>query len=52
MNYREFGNTGKKISTLGFGCMRFPEYEKDGQKFVEQDKVDEMITYAYQNGVN
>lgn len=52
MNYRKFGNTGEKISALGFGCMRFPEYEKDGQKFVDQDKVDEMIAYAYQNGVN
>ena len=52
MNYRKFGNTGEKISALGFGCMRFPEYEKDGQKLVDQDKVDEMIAYAYQNGVN
>ena len=31
MNYRQFGNTGEKISALGFGCMRFPEYEKDGK---------------------
>ena len=52
MNYRKFGNTGEKISALGFGCMRFPEYEKDGQKFVDQDKVDEMLLYAYENGVN
>ncbi len=52
MNYREFGKTGEKISALGFGCMRFPEYEKDGKSFVDQDKVDEMITYAYENGVN
>ena len=34
MNYRQFGNTGEKISALGFGCMRFPEYEKDGKKYV------------------
>ncbi len=52
MNYREFGKTGEKISALGFGCMRFPEY-KDGENMaVDQDKVDEMIGYAYENGVN
>ena len=52
MNYREFGRTGEKISALGFGCMRFPEYRKDEQNYVDQDKVDEMIAYAYENGVN
>ena len=52
MNYREFGKTGEKISALGFGCMRFPEYEEDGKKLVDQEKVDEMIAYAYQQGVN
>lgn len=38
MNYREFGKTGEKISALGFGCMRLPEYEKDGKMFVDLDK--------------
>ena len=52
MNYRDFGKTGEKISALGFGCMRFPEYEKDEKHFVDQDKVDEMLLYAYENGVN
>ena len=52
MNYREFGKTGEKISALGFGCMRFPEYKEGEQMFVDQDKVDEMIAYAYENGVN
>lgn len=52
MNYREFGKTGEKISALGFGCMRFPEYKQDEKNFVDQDKVDEMIAYAYENGVN
>ncbi len=52
MNYREFGKTGEKISALGFGCMRFPEYKQDEKNFVDQDKVDEMILHAYENGVN
>lgn len=52
MNYRDFGKTGEKISALGFGCMRFPEYKKDEKNYVDLDKVDEMIDYAYKNGVN
>lgn len=52
MNYRDFGKTGEKISALGFGCMRFPEYQQDEKHFVDQDKVDEMLSYAYNNGVN
>ena len=52
MNYRDFGKTGEKISALGFGCMRLPEYKKDEKMYVDQDKVDEMLTYAYENGVN
>ncbi len=52
MNYRDFGKTGEKISALGFGCMRFPEYSEGEKNFVDQDKVDEMIAHAYQSGVN
>ncbi len=52
MNYRQFGSTGQQISALGFGCMRFPEYEKNGKKFVDTDKVDQMIAEAYARGVN
>jgi len=52
MNYRDFGKTGERISALGFGCMRFPEYVKDEKKYVDQDKVDELISFAFQNGVN
>jgi len=35
MIYRDFGNTGKKISALGFGCMRLP-----GKKISEQSGED------------
>ncbi|MBR6808381.1 MAG: aldo/keto reductase [Clostridia bacterium] len=52
MNYRDFGATGEKISALGFGCMRFPEYKKGEESFVDREKTDEMIAYAYENGVN
>lgn len=52
MNYRKFGNTSEQISALGFGCMRFPEYQKDEKNYVDQDKTDEMIALAYERGVN
>lgn len=52
MQYRKFGNTGAEISALGFGCMRFPEYEKDGKWYVDTDKVDEMLKHAFDLGVN
>lgn len=52
MNYRKLGNTCKQISALGFGCVRLPEYEKDGKMFVDQDKIDEMLREAYARSVN
>ena len=52
MNYRVFGKTGEKISTLGFGCMRLPEYEKDGAWFIDDEKAIPMLLHAYENGVN
>ena len=52
MLYRDFGKTGEKISALGFGCMRLPEYEENGKKFIDEDKAFEMIRYAFDKGVN
>lgn len=52
MNYRDFGKTGERISALGFGCMRFPEYTEGEKNLVDQEKVDEMIALAYRSGVN
>ncbi|MCQ2592663.1 MAG: hypothetical protein MJ188_07740 [Treponema sp.] len=49
MNYREFGKTGEKISAIGFGCMRLPEYESsDGKKHVDLEKSDLMIKTAFE----
>ena len=53
MKYRKFGNTGCFVSELGFGCMRFPEIEDENGNFsIDQEKVNEMIHYAFINGVN
>jgi len=52
MKYRKFGNTGNNISVLGFGCMRLPEYEKDGKWFVDEEKSVPLLRKAYESGVN
>jgi predicted aldo/keto reductase-like oxidoreductase len=52
MIYRDFGTTGIKISTLGFGCMRFPMVEINGQMEVDQDLADAMVKRAYELGIN
>ena len=52
MKYREFGNTGIKLSALGFGCMRFPEV-RDGDTWrVDDDKVVPLVRAAYESGIN
>ena len=52
MIYRTFGNTGEKISTLGFGCMRLPEVEKNEKWSIDLEKSDEMLLRAVELGVN
>jgi len=46
MIYRNFKD--KKLSALGFGCMRLPE--KDGA--VDVDQVERMVAHGIANGVN
>jgi predicted aldo/keto reductase-like oxidoreductase len=43
--------TGKKVSLLGYGCMRLPRLYEDEQD-IDYDQAQEMIDYAYENGVN
>lgn len=52
MNYREFGKTGEKVSALAFGCMRLPEYEKDGKWYVDTEKSNEMLRRGVELGIN
>ncbi|MCD5414525.1 MAG: aldo/keto reductase [Clostridiales bacterium] len=51
MLYRELGKTGKKVSILGFGCMRFPHFEKDEKK-IDEKQATKMLRYAIDNGLN
>ena len=51
MYYRNFTKDNIKVSTLGFGCMRFPILDNDSSKIDEVQSI-EMIRYAIDNGVN
>lgn len=48
MLYKEYGKTGKKISVIGFGGMRFI---KDSDKY-DYDKCAEVVVKANELGVN
>jgi predicted aldo/keto reductase-like oxidoreductase len=52
MIYKEFGKTGVKVSALGFGAMRLPMIEKEGKKYVDEDKAIQIIHKAFELGVN
>lgn len=48
MLYKKYGNTGKELSVIGFGGMRFT---KDGE-FYDFDKCAQMVTRANELGIN
>lgn len=50
MTYRMCGDD--KVSLLGYGCMRWPTIGTGGDVTVDQDKVNELVDYALQHGVN
>lgn len=50
VQYRNFGNTGIKVSALGFGTMRLPMFPNSNT--IDQEKSIELIRYAIDNGVN
>ena len=53
MTYNQLGSTGLNVSRFGMGCMRLPKIEqRDGTSIIDQDKTNEMVRYAIENGVN
>ncbi len=51
MLYRQAGQTGERVSILGFGCMRLPTVGgKSG--VIDEPKAQAMVDYAIANGVN
>lgn len=52
MEYRKFGNTGAMLSVLGMGCMRFPQFERDGKWYVDEESTLPLIKRAYELGIN
>jgi hypothetical protein len=52
MQYRDFGNTGIKVSILGFGAMRLPQERIKGKLQIKQEESVEVIQKAFELGVN
>jgi predicted aldo/keto reductase-like oxidoreductase len=51
MQYREIGNTGEKVSVLGFGCMRFQTIG-EGNENIDEELAIKQLRHAIDNGVN
>jgi len=52
MIYKTFGNTGAKVSALGFGAMRLPMTEVSGKKIVDEDLAVKLMQNAFDMGIN
>lgn len=53
MQMRTSPKNGERVSLLGYGCMRWPMKKgEDGKDHIDQEAVNEMVDYAYLNGVN
>lgn len=50
MQYRTLGNSGIKVSALGFGCMRLPTVEQGGK--IKRDEAIKLIRKGIDNGIN
>jgi predicted aldo/keto reductase-like oxidoreductase len=51
MKYRQLGNTGLKVSALGFGCMRLPTI-KPGEPAILREEAIALIRSGIDSGIN
>ncbi|MCW6109096.1 aldo/keto reductase [Clostridium sporogenes] len=49
MIYKQYGNTGIKVSAIGMGCMRFNEKDIKANNL---SKCAEVVLYAHDKGIN
>ena len=49
MDYREYGRTGKEVSAIGFGGLRFPKEDYQSGNYENSVKI---IHRAHELGVN
>lgn len=52
MKYRSFGSTGEKVSPLGFGCMRLPEVQINGEWYINEELALPLLYKAFEEGIN
>lgn len=52
MIYRDFGNTGVKISRLGFGAMRLPEKKVNNTSELDMDEAVRIMQHGFKEGIN
>ena len=50
MLYRELGKTREKVSILGFGAMRLPTNNSNGN--INEKEANEILKYGIENGIN
>jgi len=51
MKYRTLGRTGLSVSQLGFGTMRLPMQDVNGELRVNRELAIPLLQNAFQNGV-